>query len=153
MMKRQRHYSGWEIAGLMGSTVCLLYILAAPLYILVIYIIDSFIFDILDGLFVGFVGLVVATTLSLTVRQWFRPYPKMAIMAIIVAVLSVAFIIVMSLISMFDIIALNGEGSRFALAEDIAIMLLWTVPFCILPIWMNRLRWRKIIPSQTEAFE
>ena len=150
MIKRQRYYSGWEIAGLIGSTASLLYMLGLPLLFLLGYLIDGFYFDLIDAIFVFFVALIVALTLSLSFRQWFNPYPKMAIA---VAVLSIASAIILPLIPIFDVMVLGGETPQYEFTEDIVYLVLWTIPFCILPIWMNRPRWRKVTPSPVEAFE
>ena len=152
MMKRQRHYSGWEIAGLMGSTLCLLYLISAPL---------SFIFALSLGLMLDdyfslismLLGMIlVAATLSLGFRQWFKPRPIFSII-IGVAYIGVAIAGITSAKMNEKLFGADLPEEMVLTHFDITSLTIQALIMASLIIWMNRPRWRKVTASQIEAFE
>jgi len=159
MIKRQRHYSGWEIAGLVGSSVGLVYLVISPSFFVLGYFFDGWAVSRLNLLTIS-AGFVVALCLSLLVRQWFKPYPKYSVLACLgalaffFAIIWTNYFVDSSLGFEIDT-SLDLESAYtfeemwpYILTEFIIISLVSS-----LIIWMNRPRWRKVTPSPVEAFE
>ena len=151
VMKRQRHYSGWEIAGLIGSTACLIFLCLSPLLFLYSAFAISYIFHdfILLDILLGILALIILITLLIS--QWSNPKAKLSILVpIIVLPINQYLLWVIIKANESDNIerTLNANYT-----SDFLQLLLMYAALTILPIWMNRPRWYNVTPSQIEAFD
>lgn len=154
-MKRRRNYSSWEIGGLIGSTVCLMYL-----------VFPHFLISFRIGIFVdGSYNLPnwytvisifsIAIGLSLAVRQWFRIYSTYALFCCLILFIALP-VIMFHLVNVLGNLNANNmdEHIRYiALRSNILSETITNAVAIILPIGMNRPRWRKVTPSPIEAFE
>ncbi len=143
MMKRQRHYSEWEIAGLVGSTVILIFKFFGS--ILAAFDMLGLPYGIVEKIYGAYMFLISMSCISLAYFQWYEPRLKFVLFLILGSLLSILF---WPVISIFD-------TSNFPTRSSLALILNMSLTVLIfaIPIWMNRSRWRKVTPSQIEAFE